>query len=191
MQAVIVEGKYDVMRVKSVVDATVISTNGFRLFHDEEKKNMLRTLAQTVGVIILTDSDSAGMVIRNHLLSFLPAEKVKNAYVPPIKGKEKRKSVPSKEGLLGVEGTDGDLIRQALKEAGGIFEGEDRQNNQRHLSKSDLAELGLSGAPDSAQKRQALYRKLHLPAYLSANRLLDYLNTALSDEEWEQLKKEL
>ena len=119
-EAIIVEGKYDKMRLKSAVDATIIETNGFRIFKDKEKVNLIKQLAQKQGIIILTDSDSAGFLIRNHLRGIVPQEQIKNAYIPQIKGKEKRKDHPSKEGTLGVEGVDEDIILKALQNAGAV-----------------------------------------------------------------------
>ena len=183
-EAIVVEGKYDAIRVRSVVDATVVQTDGFRIFSSPEKRELLRRLAETRGLIILTDSDTAGGVIRSHLLGFLPREQIKIAYVPPTPGKEKRKPAPSKEGLLGVEGIDGDTVLAALERAGATFtDGTAAPDGAPELTKADLYALGLSGHPDSAARRREILRRLRLPEYLSANRLLDVLNTALSPEE--------
>ena len=187
-QAIVVEGKHDVIRVHSAVDAVVIPTDGFRIFKDKEKMAMLRRLAEVRGLIVLTDSDSAGGVIRNHLLSCIPAEQLRQAYIPPIAGKERRKPAPSKEGLLGVEGMDAATVVAALQRAGAVFEDEDAPTHASlHLTKADWVALGLSGTADSAARRTRLAQALGVPTYLSANRLLELVNTTVTAEEWAQL----
>ena len=187
-QAIVVEGKHDVIRVHSAVEAVVVPTDGFRIFKDKEKMAMLRRLAQVRGLIVLTDSDSAGGVIRNHLLSCIPAEQLKQAYIPPIAGKERRKAAPSKEGLLGVEGMDTATVIAALERCGAAFEGEDTPAQPSlALTKADWMALGLSGTADSAARRERLCRALGVPTYLSANRLLELVNTTVTAEEWEEL----
>ncbi len=183
-EAIVVEGKYDAQRVKTAVDATVVETGGFRLFKDKEKLAYLRLLAEKRGLVILTDSDTAGMVIRNHLLSAIPAHRIKNAYIPPIPGKEKRKAAPSAEGLLGVEGMDDATVVNALERAGATFDDGAPAVPALHLTKADLAAVGLSGGVDSAKKREALLQGLGLPPYLSANRLLEAVNATLTPEQW-------
>ena len=158
-EAIIVEGKYDKMRLKSAVDATIIETNGFRIFKDKEKVNLIKQLAQKQGIIILTDSDSAGFLIRNHLRGIVPQEQIKNAYIPQIKGKEKRKDHPSKEGTLGVEGVDEDIILKALQNAGAVC----GKENQELITKTDLYNLGLTGGEKSKILRTALLKQLKLP----------------------------
>lgn len=191
-QAIVVEGKHDVVRVRSAVDAVVVATDGFRLFKDKEKMALLRRLAATRGLIILTDSDSAGGVIRNHLLGSIPVEQLRQAYIPPIPGKERRKAAPSKEGLLGVEGMDAATVVTALERAGATFEGEDTPPwESLGLTKADLMEWGLTGAPDAATRRQRLLAALGLPGYLSAARLLEVLNTTVTAEEWQTLQNEV
>lgn len=191
-QAIVVEGKHDVVRVRSAVDAVVVATDGFRLFKDTEKMALLRRLAATRGLIILTDSDSAGGVIRNHLLGSIPVEQLRQAYIPPIPGKERRKAAPSKEGLLGVEGMDAATVVTALERAGATFEGEDMPPwESLGLTKADLMEWGLTGAPDAATRRQRLLAALGLPGYLSAARLLEVLNTTVTAEEWQTLQNEV
>ena len=191
-QAIVVEGKHDVVRVRSAVDAVVVATDGFRLFKDTEKMALLRRLAATRGLIILTDSDSAGGVIRNHLLGSIPVEQLRQAYIPPIPGKERRKATPSKEGLLGVEGMDAATVVTALERAGATFEGEDTPPwESLGLTKADLMEWGLTGAPDAATRRQRLLTALGLPRYLSAARLLEVLNTTVTAEEWQTLQNEV
>ena len=187
-EAIVVEGKHDVIRVRSAVDAVVIPTEGFRIFKDKEKMAMLRRLAAVRGLIVLTDSDSAGGVIRNHLLSCISAEQLKQAYIPPVKGKERRKPGPSKEGLLGVEGMDADTVVAALERCGATFEDEDTPTHTSLcLTKADWMALGLSGTADSAARRRQLAEALGVPTYLSANRLLELVNTTVTAEEWAAL----
>ena len=191
-QAIVVEGKHDVIRVRSAVEAVVIPTDGFRIFKDKEKMAMLRRLAAVKGLIVLTDSDSAGGVIRNHLLSCIPADQLTQAYVPPIPGKEKRKATPSKEGLLGVEGVDAATVIAALERGGAVFEDEDAPTHQSlNLTKADWVAFGLSGTADSAKRRERLAEALGVPTYLSANRLLELVNATVTAEEWEQLMKSI
>ena len=191
-QAIVVEGKHDVIRVRSAVEAIVVPTDGFRIFKDAEKMAMLRRLAQVRGLIVLTDSDSAGGVIRNHLLSCIPAEQLRQAYIPPIPGKEKRKPAPSKEGLLGVEGMDAATVVAALERAGAVFEDEDTPTHASlNLTKADWMALGLSGTADSGTCRERLAQALGVPTYLSANRLLELVNTTVTAEEWERLLKNI
>lgn len=186
-EAIVVEGKYDAQRVRAAVDAVVVETGGFRVFKDREKVALIKRLADVRGLILLTDSDTAGMVIRNHLLGCVPAERIKNAYVPPIHGKERRKSSPSAEGLLGVEGVDAPTVVAALERAGATFEDEETATPSLALTKMDLVEAGLSGGADSALRRQRLLKTLGLPTYLSANRLIEVVNATLTAEEWQQL----
>lgn len=190
-EAIVVEGKYDAQRVRAAVEAVVVETGGFRVFKDPEKVELLRRLAAARGLIILTDSDSAGMVIRNHLLGCIPGEQIKNAYVPPIRGKERRKATPSAEGLLGVEGVDTDMVVTALERAGATFADGESGVSFLSLTKMDLVEAGLSGGTDSAARRQRLLVLLGLPTYLSANRLLEVLNATLTREGWQQLLEKL
>ena len=190
-QAVVVEGKHDEIRVHSAVDAVVVCTDGFHIFKDREKMALLRRLAAVRGLIVLTDSDTAGGVIRNHLLSCIPAEQVLQAYIPPIKGKEKRKSAPSKEGLLGVEGMNAATVVAALERCGAVFEDEDTPaRTSLGMTKADWMALGLSGTADSAARRAALAQALGVPTYLSANRLLEVVNTTVTAEEWATLLKQ-
>lgn len=194
-EAIVVEGKYDEIRVRSAVDALVVPTEGFGIFRDEPRLALLRRLAAERGLIILTDSDSAGMLIRNHLIGAIPAEQMRHAYIPPIAGKERRKSAPGKEGLLGVEGMDNAVVLAALERAGATFEdaadGAPEAENKMHLTKGDLYELGLSGRADSAARRRALLRALDLPENLSANRLLDVLNATVTEQELAVLFQEI
>lgn len=187
-EAIVVEGKHDVIRVHSAVEALVVPTDGFRLFKDAEKMALLRRLAATRGLIILTDSDSAGGVIRNHLCGCIPADQLRQAYIPPIPGKERRKAVPSKEGLLGVEGVDAAVVIAALERAGATFEDEATAPHESlQLTKADLMALGLTGGADSAARRRQLLDALGLPGYLSANRLLAVVNATVTPDEWAAL----
>lgn len=191
-QAIVVEGKHDVVRVKSAVEAVVVTTDGFRIFKNKEQMALLRRLADSRGLIILTDSDSAGGVIRSHLQGSIPPERLLQAYIPPVPGKERRKPAPSKEGLLGVEGMDAAVIVTALERAGAVFEDEDApERNTLNLTKADMMELGLTGAPDAALRRERLLQALGLPTYLSAGRLLEVLNTTVTPEEWKQLLEKM
>ena len=179
-QAVIVEGKYDKMQLNKVCDALIITTDGFRIFRDKDKREFLKALAQRQGLIILTDSDRAGFVIRSHLKSFIPQEFIKNIYIPDIKGKEKRKDKPSKEGLLGVEGISEETLTELLKDA----EAKCVEPKGPPITKADLYSLGLSGQEGSSHLRQALIKELSLPSRLSTNSLLEILNSAYTREEF-------
>ena len=191
-QAIVVEGKYDVIRVRSAVDAVVVQTDGFRIFKDAERMALLRRLAAARGLIVLTDSDAAGSVIRNHLLGCIPAEQLLQAYIPPRPGKERRKATPSKEGLLGVEGIDNNTVVAALERAGAVFEDEAAPTPAGlTLTKVDLMELGLSGTAHSATRRERLLALLELPRTLSANRLLEVINATVTAEEWQRLLEQL
>ncbi len=190
-EVIVVEGKFDAQRVREAVEATVVQTDGFRLFHDKEKAALLRRYAATRGLVVLTDSDGAGAVIRNHLLSILPGANLRQAYIPPIPGKERRKAAPSKEGLLGVEGMDTQTVVDSLRRAGATFLGEDVPAPAKMaLTKGDLYTLGLSGGPESGRRRKALLARLGLPTHLSANRLLEVLNATVTQEELTALLQE-
>lgn len=178
-EVIVVEGKYDKNALAQVVDATIVTTEGFGLFRDGEKAALLRRLARERGVIVLTDSDGAGLVIRNHLKGILPPERVKMAYVPELPGKERRKREPGKEGKLGVEGMSPEVLRQALERAGAT----PAPNTPPAFTKTTLYRLGLSGVPEAKERRQALQRALDLPANLSANALLDVLNALTTPGE--------
>lgn len=183
---IIVEGKYDVIKLNSIIDGQIIKTDGFGLFKSEETKNYIRQLADKNGVIVLTDSDGAGLVIRNHLNSILPKEKIIHLYPPQIEGKEKRKNTPSKEGFLGVEGISADTLRNLFAP----FESNVKKENIRKVSKTDFFEDGLTGSPNSADKRNALKKRLGLPQNISTNALLDTINFLYSYEEYQKLLKE-
>ena len=180
-EAIRVEGNYDKARLANIVDATIIVTDGFMIFKDTKKAEMIKKLADTCGVIIFTDSDAAGFKIRNYLKNILSGKKVKHAYIPDIKGKERRKNHHSKEGFLGVEGVSDDIIITALNNAGYSAGNEDKK---RLITKTDLYSDGLCGGDDSAQRREKLKKKLNLPKHLSANSLLDVLNRLYSYDEY-------
>lgn len=184
-EVIVVEGRYDKNTLSQVVDATVVTLGGFSVFNDREKLAFLRRLAEKQGLIVLTDSDGAGFVIRNYLKGALPKEQVKQAYIPDIQGKERRKRAPGREGKLGVEGMRPDVLLEALRRAGATFlNGEAAAAAERApITKADLFDLGLTGGPDSAAKRQALLKRLDLPEHLTANGMLEALNLLYSREE--------
>lgn len=188
-EAIIVEGRYDIQTLKQCVDTVILQTGGFRIFKDKERLQMIRKIAQKRGILILTDSDGAGLVIRNFLKGAIPTNQVKHAYIPEILGKESRKRHASKAGTLGVEGMSQDVLKNALISAGATILG-DEQKAIKQLVKADLFALGLSGQSGSEQKRKALLKKLNLPQYLSSNALLDFLNAVSNkDEIFEIIKK--
>lgn len=189
-EAIVVEGRYDKNTLSQIVDAPIFETRGFGIFKDKEQMALLRAVALRRGLIVFTDSDGAGFVIRNHLKSAIPNQYLKHAYIPDIPGKEKRKSAPGKEGKLGVEGMPSDVILTALKDAGATFE-DGTQTKSGGISKLDLCSLGLSGGADSSQKRLALQKKLNLPEHMSANALLQALNLLYSMDELSRLVKAL
>lgn len=181
-EAVIVEGKYDKIKLSSLVDGLIITTDGFGIFKDREKRELIKALAKKRGIIILTDSDSAGFLIRSHIKGFVSEGEIKNVFIPDVFGKEKRKSAPSKEGKLGVEGMDRELLENALKKAGIV---EQKTNpNAKKVLKSDLFEDGISGGADSKAKRTRLLKELGLPERMSANALLETVNALYSFEEY-------
>lgn len=186
-EAVVVEGKYDAIRLRSVVDTTIVETDGFGIFRQPEKMELIKRLALAQGLIVLTDSDSAGFVIRDRISGALPKELVKHAYIPEITGKERRKKEPSKEGLLGVEGVDGETVLAALWRAGATPLDGTAERPPAYLTKARLYEDGLSGREDSARLREALLKRLSLPTRLSANRLIEVLNVLLTEQEYEEI----
>ena len=183
-QAIVVEGKYDQNTLLQLVDTTIFQTRGFGVMHDKALLELLRKAARTTGLIIFTDSDGAGFVIRNFLKGALPKEGVLHAYIPDIPGKEKRKRAPGKEGLLGVEGMTKEILLSALENAGADLGGEAEKRPGDTITKFDLYTAGLSGKPDSASKRAAFLEKLRFPAHMSANALLDALNLLYTREEF-------
>jgi len=183
-EIVIVEGNYDKSKLSTLIDATIIVTDGFMIFNDKKKCSMLRDLASKSGAIIFTDSDSAGFQIRNYLKNVLRGCKVRHAYIPDIIGKEKRKNHHSKEGFLGVEGVDDDVILTALKEAG---YDETTGESSRKITKTDLFCDGLTGSDESAKRREQLKKELNLPKHLSPNMLMDVLNRLYTYEEYKEI----
>ena len=180
-EVIVVEGRYDRNVLSQGFDAVIIETGGFGIFNDSEKLSLLRRIARQRGLIILTDSDGAGFVIRNFLKGAIDPALIKNAYIPDIPGKERRKRAPSKEGKLGVEGMQAQVLIDALSRAGAtMISGSGKSG--RAITKADLYAAGLSGRPDCGEKRKALLKKLDLPEHLSANAMLDVLN-ALYDRE--------
>ena len=175
-EVIVVEGRYDKNTLSQVFDAVIVETSGFGVFNDREKLALLRRLAEARGLVILTDSDGAGFVIRNFLKGAIDPALVKMAYVPEIEGKERRKDKRSKEGKLGVEGMSRDTLVEALRRAGATMDGESTTHRSGDITKATLYELGLSGRPDSAGRRRELLKKLGLPEKLGANALLDVLN---------------
>ena len=181
-QAVIVEGKYDKIKLSTVLDTVIIQTDGFGIFKDKEKQKLIKRLAQTRGIVILTDSDSAGFKIRSFIGSTVDNCKIINAYIPDIFGKERRKTEPSKEGKLGVEGVSEQVIMQALANAGVLCER--TEEPERPITKLDLYELGFTGGENSSEKRAALLKYYDLPSRLTANSLVKVLNCITSYDEF-------
>lgn len=189
-RVVIVEGKYDKIKLSSVIDAVIIETDGFGIFNNKEKQALIRRLAETKGLLILTDSDSAGFKIRSFIRGIVPPEQIKHAYIPDIYGKEKRKSEPSKEGKLGVEGVRPEIIREALEKAGVLCEETD-DAPKKQITKLDLYEDGLSGSENSELLRKKLLKHLSLPERLTSNALVQILNTFLTYDEYKTAIKEI
>ncbi|MEA5050241.1 MAG: DUF4093 domain-containing protein [Oscillospiraceae bacterium] len=182
-QAVVVEGRYDAARLATITDAVVVTTDGFNLFRDEEKQRLIRTLAQSVGIIVLTDSDTAGFRIRKFIGDLTGGQGVQHAYIPEIRGKEPRKRAPGAEGLLGVEGVDSDVVARALLR----FSGGQAETAGAPITESDLYADGLYGAPDAAARRNAFKRALGFPARLSRNAFLKLLNALVGRAQYELL----
>ncbi len=178
-EAVIVEGRYDKARLSSLIDGVIIETNGFRIFKDKEKLKLIQRLAKECGIIVLTDSDAAGFQIRAKLQGAVPPDRIKHAYIPDVFGKEKRKDAASKEGKIGVEGIDAEILREALIKAGA-----EQAENKEELTKADFYELGLSGKADSAEKRKKLLKGLDLPERMPVNSLIKVINSVYDKEEF-------
>lgn len=187
-EVIVVEGRYDKNTLSQIVDAVIIETSGFGIFNNRQKQKLLRTMAEKRGLIVLTDSDGAGFVIRNFIKGCVPPQYVKHAYIPDIVGKEKRKSSPSKEGTLGVEGMRPQVLLDALIRAGACFDDLPGQEHPEHITKADMFKLGLSGGPGSREKRAQLIKKLDLPEKLSADALLDVLNALMSRDDFFSLQ---
>ena len=187
-EVIVVEGRYDKNTLLQVVDATVLETHGFVIFKDKEQLSLLRRAAEKRGLIVLTDSDGAGFVIRNYLKGAIPGNLVKHAYIPDIPGKERRKTAPGREGKLGVEGMRPEILLEALRRAGATLEGETPDGAPRGgITKADLMELGLYGGTESGERRRALLQKLGLPQHMSTNAMLQALNLLYTRQELEAL----
>ena len=183
-EVIVCEGRYDKNALKQVVDATVVTTGGFQIFNDREQLALLRRMAAERGLILLLDSDGAGFVIRNHIKSAIPAEQVKQAYIPDVYGKEKRKKTAGKEGKLGVEGMEPAVLIEALRRAGATFLDEDAPADKGEpLTRADLMDLGLIGA-GSREKRQSLLKQLALPEHMSTGAMLEAVNLLMGREEF-------
>ena len=190
-EAIVVEGRYDKNTLSQIVDAPILETSGFGIFKDKEQLNLLRKVAQSRGLIIFTDSDGAGFVIRNYLKGAIPEKYLKHAYVPDVMGKERRKAAPGKEGKLGVEGMKPEIILDALRRSGATILGEEDTVPENRITKQDLMDLGMSGGKDSSEKRKKLLKKLSLPEHMSANALLQALNLLCSMEELRDMMQSL
>lgn len=183
-EVIVVEGRYDKNSLSQVVDATIIETSGFGIFNDKQKQKLLRTMAEARGLLVLTDSDGAGFVIRNFIKSCIDPKLVKHAYIPDIYGKERRKDKASKEGKLGVEGMNPQILLDCLIRAGATFDDLETSNKSSSISKADMYSKGLSGKPGSKELRLKLIKKLDLPEHISPDALLDILNAIMSREEF-------
>ncbi len=181
-EAIVVEGRYDKNTLSQIVDAPILETSGFGIMKDRAQLSLLRQVAKKRGLIVFTDSDGAGFVIRNFLKSAIPPEQLKHAYIPDIYGKERRKAAPGKEGKLGVEGMKREVLLEALRRAGATILGEEQPATQ-NITKQDFVELGLSGGKDSSEKRKRLLRALELPEHMSSNAMLQALNLLITPEQ--------
>ena len=187
-EVIVVEGRYDKNTLSQVVDAVILETAGFGIFNDTAKRRLLKTMAETRGLIVLTDSDGAGFQIRNHIRGCVDPKLVKHAYIPDIYGKERRKSSPSKEGKLGVEGMRPEVLLEALRRAGATFEDDAAAQRPARITKADLYARALSGREGSREKRLALLRRLNLPERMSADAMLDVLNALMDREAFYRLE---
>lgn len=185
-KVIIVEGRYDKIKLSSMIDGIIIETEGFGIFKDKDKQKLIRKLAETKEIAILTDSDSAGFVIRNFITSIVPKEYITNVYIPDIYGKEKRKDSPSKEGKLGVEGVSAEILKEAFKKAGiGVSQSE--TNERKKITLNDFFDDGLTGDTQSKRKRTDLLKKLDLPERMSTKAMLEILNTFITYDEYKKL----
>lgn len=189
-EAVIVEGKYDKIKVSGILDTVIIETDGFAIFKDKEKQKLIRFLAEKQGIVIMTDSDSAGFKIRSFIKGITKSENIKNVYIPDIYGKEKRKTEASKEGKLGVEGMDVKIIIDALEKAGIIYSHNEKKQT-REITHTDFFEDGVSGGENSSIIRKNLARELDLPEKISASSLLKIINLYMTYEEYKQVVKKV
>lgn len=186
-QAIIVEGKYDKIKLSSIVDAFIIETNGFSIFKDKKRLSFIKKLANERGIIVLTDSDHAGFMIRNYISSGIPKDKIYNVYIPDVLGKEKRKSEPSKEGKLGVEGMTKEILLEAFEKANISTE---KVVNDNPVTNFDLFDLGLSGTPNAKENKKRVLKALDLPEFLSTNSFLSCINNMMSRDEFINLVNE-
>lgn len=190
-EAVVVEGRYDKNTLSQIIDAPIFETNGFGIMNDDAQLALLRRVAKTRGLVVFTDSDGAGFVIRNYLKGAISGEYLKHAYIPDIPGKERRKSTPGKEGKLGVEGMTPDVILECLRRAGATFDEAVQQTEFEGITKTDLFFMGLSGTADSKAKRLALLKLLELPEHMSSNAMLQALNVLYTREQLQKLVETL
>ena len=190
-EVIVVEGRYDLNTLRQIVDADIVCTDGFAIFRERERQALLRRLAEKRGLIVLTDSDGAGEVIRGFLSGIVPPEQVKHAFIPDVPGKEKRKSSPSKEGKLGVEGMAPEVLLRALQAAGATLDDAEASAPRREIGPAALYALGLSGATDSAEKRRKLQKTLDLPERMSTKQLTTALNVLMTLEELKALAETL
>ena len=188
-EAIVVEGRYDKNTLSQILDAPILETSGFGIFKNKEQMALLRKVAETRGLIVFTDADGAGFVIRNHIKSAIPNQYLKHAYTPDILGKERRKAAPGKEGKLGVEGMKREVILESLRRAGATFDGE-TAGESRHITKADLMELGLYG-PGSNDRRAALIKYLRFPEKVSTNAFLQAVDLLYTPEELARILEEL
>lgn len=186
-ECIIVEGSYDKIKLSGFIDGIILEVHGFGIYNNKDMQKTIKKLAEEFGVVILTDSDSAGFRIRNFIKQSIPKEQVKHAYIPEIPGKERRKRVPAKEGLLGVEGIDEKTIIDALVRAGCEIDGGTAEKCGDKITKSDLMRMGLSGGNESKKRRLELLKKLSLPAKISSNMMIDIINRLYSKEDFEEL----
>ncbi|MBR5246853.1 MAG: DUF4093 domain-containing protein [Clostridia bacterium] len=189
-EAVIVEGKYDKIKMSGILDTVIIETDGFGIFKDKEKQKLIRFLAEKKGIIILTDSDSAGFKIRSFIQNITKSKNVKNVFIPDVYGKEKRKTEASKEGKLGVEGINNEIILNALEKAG-VFCDETQQTEKKEITHTDFFEDGVSGNENSSEIRKALSRELELPERISTSSLLKLINSYMTYEEYKETIKKI
>ena len=190
-QAIVVEGRYDKNTLSQIVDAPILETSGFGIMKDKQQLKLLRRVAQQRGLVVFTDSDGAGFVIRNYLKGAIEPKYLLHAYIPDIPGKERRKSAPGKEGKLGVEGMTPQIILDALRKAGATFLGEEAAPRAGSITKQDMMELGLSGGANSSILRLKLLKKLDLPEHMSANALLQAVNLLYTLDELREILSQL
>ncbi len=187
-EVIVVEGRYDKNTLSQVVDAVILETAGFGIFNDTARRRLLKTMAETRGLIVLTDSDGAGFMIRNHIRGCVDPKLVKHAYIPDVYGKERRKAAPSKEGKLGVEGMRPEVLLEALRRAGASFEDDAAAERPARITKADLYARALSGREGSREKRLRLLKSLDLPERMSADAMLDVLNALMDREAFYRLE---